>query len=158
MVYQARDNNSNALVYKKAQQITMHSQDFRQRTCNQRIGCLSGEWTLYTTIIRRGVYFKVRGEVQNLKRHKAPQRSTSIYLSIHLSIFLSISPSIHLSIHLSIHQSIYLSIQDGLNECMSCPHGCDECHGPDGTCVRCKKDWVKSISGKKIREGGGIGR
>ena len=32
--------------------------------------CLSGEQTLCSTIIRRGVCFKISGEVQNPKRHK----------------------------------------------------------------------------------------
>ena len=36
---------------------------------------------------------------------------------------------------------------------MSCPHGCDECYGPDGACVKCKKDWIKSQTGKKLFKG-----
>ena len=36
---------------------------YRQGTYNQSAGCLSGVWTLYIAFIRRGVCFKVRGDV-----------------------------------------------------------------------------------------------
>ena len=49
----------------------------RQRLCNQRVGCLMGERTLYTAIIS-GVCFEVRGVVLIPKRHQAPYIESSL--------------------------------------------------------------------------------
>ena len=58
----------------------------RQMSCNPRNGCLSGEWTNYTAIMRRGVFFKLSGEVKNLERYQTPQRSSSTFKSIPVAV------------------------------------------------------------------------
>ena len=40
--------------------LTCTVRTFRQRSCNQRVGCPSGDWTLYMAIISRGECFKLR--------------------------------------------------------------------------------------------------
>ena len=53
------------------------------RSCNQRVGCLQGEQTISTAAIkRREVCFKAHGEVQNLKRHQASQRSAIVNITL----------------------------------------------------------------------------
>ena len=76
LLCQVRDISSkirwNALTDKQVQLSTVHCQDSQTKVMQS---CFSGEMTLLTAII----CLKVRGKVQNLKRHQAPKRSFLLY-------------------------------------------------------------------------------
>ena len=74
---QERDINSksrgNALARKQRNSLPCTFRTSSQRSCNQRVGCLSGEWTIYIAIIRREVFFKVRERSRTRSDNKAPK-------------------------------------------------------------------------------------